>query len=278
MIFHSAQLFGSKTSRMARPQNVLYPGFLAALTAYVQTHSFAKAIVCYLAVLLLYALAAGYNNLSDKETDRLNKRTDNPMVSEQFNKYELRGFFAFNLLGLLVLQLFLHQPATIILCALYCLLSIAYSNRRVNIKSRGYFATLLLCLCYGVLPLLIGYHQHPGGDNVLLLCILQLLLIFPVLLAKDYKDEAGDKKTGKNTPLLISGPRSIKRLSIFISIATAAVYVSLSASYYPVSRAFIAMGYILLVAQLHMAGGKVSREVRLLLTAAMLLISLSAMD
>lgn len=197
--------------KLSRPQNVLLSGMLAIISARHVGATWQQAGSCYLVLLCLYALAAGYNNLRDTTIDTINKRSDNPLVQRQLSPQAVRKYFVVIIAVLCSLQLLIEQPYGTILCALYILLLIGYSQKRFNMQARGELAHIILAICYGVIPIMLGLTQ--GGNlptsRYYLVLLIVVVLLLPALLAKDYKDIRGDRICGKRTPLVRHGKRYV---------------------------------------------------------------------
>ncbi len=276
-MFRGAQDFGKSVSKLARPQNVVYPGLLAAIVGYTSSESLATGIACYLYIFLLYSLAAGYNNLTDLHTDGLNKRADNPLLGKSINRRALYLFFVTNLMLLTFVQFFIRQPHSLSICLIYLMLFLSYSHRRINIKSKGYFSAALLCICYGSLPLLLGIVQ--GGRvaaSIVYICVFQAILLLPIVLAKDYKDLIGDRLTNKKTPLVKYGAKAVTKVAIVSALFASIIFLVIDKQTPLYLQLLSALVYMALITWLHRNKGSVSQYLRLLLTVDMLAISLQA--
>jgi len=279
MMLHQATKTGRLLSKNSRPQNAVYPGLLSAISAYVLHASIHVAVICYIEILLLYAIAAGFNNFHDLQTDTLNNRFDNPLVQKGLDNKELGVFFAACILVIGISQLRLAQPATLFITTSYLVLTLAYSHPRTNIKARGLLGTLLLCICYGTLPFLLGALQ---GDTLktpefLLLLVLETVLIMPLILAKDYKDSKGDILTRKYTPLILYGSRVIFYIALATALLAVTIYSWLAIQYSISIVVVIACSciYLLLIYVLHTSKGTLAKSYRHVLVFALLTISLS---
>ncbi len=274
---NSARRSGQIYSRASRPQNVVYSGLLAAILAYVSHASFVRVIACYVLILMLYAVATGVNNIHDEQTDIINERSDNPLVSKALTPTRLRYFLVLALASIVVLQGPLAQPASIIITMVFLGLSFAYSGSKIRIMSRGLLAPLLLVLCYGTLPVLLGAAQSGAITNgALVLAALQIPLLLPVILAKDYKDLKGDKQTGKRTPLVLYGAVFVKWLSVAIAGITALIFVGLLLCFggLAIFGISVTVVYLKLVMYLHSSKAKVHRSIKLALLASVFSISM----
>jgi 4-hydroxybenzoate polyprenyltransferase len=274
-MFGSATSFGQSFSKLSRPQNVVYPGLLSAFTGYIISNSGLKAIACYFSIFFLYSIAAAYNNLTDIKTDRLNKRADNPLTNKTIKNSALLIFFILNIVSIALLQFLIHQPFSALICFAYGLLLIAYSHPRLNIKSKGYFATVLLSISYGSLPFLLGAVQGSHlTTHTIYICVFQALLIFPIVLAKDYKDLKGDRLTNKKTPLVKYGFNAVMVVAIFIALLASFMFLNLETGQSLFKLLSMATLYFFLIVWIHRNRGRINHYIRLILTMNMLAMSL----
>jgi 4-hydroxybenzoate polyprenyltransferase len=279
MSLRHAPEIGRLLAKVSRPQNIVYSGLLSAMMALIYHSSAVIACACYAQIVLLYAVAAGFNNLHDLETDKINKRFDNPFVNNSLSLVYLKGFFIACFFGVGLLQIVLAQPASLLLTLLYVLLTLAYSHPKIDIKARSLLGTLLLSVCYGALPFLLGAAQKPSLDvrHLLTFSGLQILLLAPLLLAKDSKDYKGDTLTNKNTPLVRYGQRGVSVISISVALLAVVLYIWLAhkgSNRLLISTALAAL-YLLLIAALHHTKGALARPLRNLLVCTLLGMSFS---
>lgn len=219
---------GNNLAKLSRPQNVLYSGLLALLLARLSGAEWPESLFSYFLLVSLYALAAGINNVRDTAVDAFNGRTDNPLTRTIIPRRMLYAYFGANLTVVMLLQFQLAQPATLLISLAYAVLLLAYSLPWPSLQSRGFIATLCLAVCYGGLPVLLGAAQgHALPGHTFVLAGLQLLLVAPLLLAKDYKDIVGDRKLGKRTPLVRYGVTYVQRASGLCLLVYAGFVVSL---------------------------------------------------
>jgi 4-hydroxybenzoate polyprenyltransferase len=275
---NSAVARGRLFSKISRPQNIVYSGLLACAAAYTAGAGMIRVVACYVTILLLYAIATGYNNLHDEITDKLNQRHDIAQAEPGL----LRRFLIICGGILALLQLVFAQPASIGITVCYFGLVAAYSHPKLRLMARGFWATGLLGLCYGGLPFLLGAAQGTmwSAAQCLSMAILQIFLLFPVIAAKDYKDIVGDTATGKRTPLVRYGHVIVNRVSTITAMLAASLYsafahdIGLQISVY----SGLAVLYVVLVWRLHGRHGRIAKREKSLLTAVILLISLSLMS
>ena len=217
----------------SQPQNAVFSGLLATGVATLGG-SVGAGVRIYGVLLCLYAIAATYNNLADIAIDSANKRTDNPFASNQLGQRAGQVWIGCNLLAVVLLQLWSVQPVTVVCVLTLTALIYAYSQSRLNLQSRGLVAPIVLSICYASLPYLLGASQVRTLTHYdYTLAGLNILLCMPLLLAKDYKDLAGDKAHGKLTPLVRYGARTVGRSALLLCLIASAGVVVLAASTSP---------------------------------------------
>lgn len=265
---------GRLLSKNTRPQNVIYPGLLAATIAYLRHASLKQCVACYVLLLCLYGVAASLNNVADIRTDTLNRRTDNPMVGGLLRRRDLSWFVLLALIAAVVLQEYLSQPYSGVIAVVYVALSFAYSDKRLNLQARGIWGTGVLCLCYSTLPFLLGMYQAPLHTyaRVFWIAVWTAIATAPIILAKDYKDVAGDKETGKMTPLVRFGTARLTMLTYGILALAIIIYTTLSSNKGTalwVSAAGSVV-YVLLTVLLHLRQGKMPKTYKSALMLALI--------
>jgi 4-hydroxybenzoate polyprenyltransferase len=257
---------GKTLAQLARPQNALYPALLASASAFLTKSSWAVVAACFFLFICLYAVAATYNNIHDVKTDRLNLRKDNPLVFTPVSVKTLQIFMGLNSLIALCIGLTLRSPYSLGIVAVYVVLLAAYSHPKLKLQARGWLSPVVLSICYGGLPLLLGLIQNVPVHNQWLwqLPLLQALLTFPITLVKDYKDIVGDTVTGKRTPVVRHGERVVQTTAIAASMLSATYFVYL-ARLWPLNLSIIiilAGLYITSVAWLHFKLGQLPIALR----------------
>lgn len=280
MNLREAPRLGGTLSKNSRPQNVVYSGLLAAATALLVGAPLVKAFTIYLVIFLVYALITSINNYYDIEVDKLNDRHDNPLAYGKLTLRQVQLFCGACLVTVSCLQLVLVQPVSLILVVVGLVLGLVYSLPTISIQSRGLLATVLLASWYGIIPLLLGNAQGTTWRtlNLILLSAMQLLLLSPVLLAKDYKDRVGDAATGKRTPLVRYGKKVTATVAAVSGLMGLVIFVSIYDRQFFVQIG-LSLLYSYLLYRLHVQAGAVRKLERLLLSAVMLtmlLLSLKA--
>lgn len=274
-----AARLGGNLVKLGRPQNILYSGLLAFGAAMVSGASWQKGLLCLALVWALYGLAAAYNNVQDIETDKRNRRTDNPLTTRRIPGRALNGFFIVHGLAAAGLQLVLVQPTGVMISVLYVLLSYLYSAPPLRLQTRGWLATATLALCYGGLPLLLGVSQgtHFYGTGLILLLVFQMVLLCPLLLAKDYKDMKGDAATGKRTPLVRYGIATVRRVAYSTALVATIIFTVVTWRNHIDSTLVLAAAgvYLLFAYHLHASKGLVNWRLSKLYTVCLLTMSLT---
>jgi 4-hydroxybenzoate polyprenyltransferase len=221
-IANNAPKIAQQLARLSRPQNVVYSGLLALEIAWLKG-SILYGVLCYLLLLCLYAIAVTYNNIRDVQVDRRNNRYDNPLVRAKLSIKTGYAWIGLNTVAVATIQPLLHQPTTILLSSTYVVLSFCYSNRRINLQSRGFTGMILLAVCYGCIPVLLA----GSAATLWWVALLQIPLLLPLLLAKDYKDVIGDRAEHKRTPLVRYGVRPVQLTAYVLSSLAASVCLAI---------------------------------------------------
>jgi 4-hydroxybenzoate polyprenyltransferase len=264
---------GALLSKLARPQNTLYPALLAAGMALIGDSAWQRAVASLISVGALYGLAAGYNNFQDLSTDKINRRLDNPLTRAIISPAGLYVFWALNATLLVAPQFVMAQPVSVLIVTGFLCIALAYSHPLINLKSKGWLSTVSLAICYGGLPTVLGAVQgNLRWSSILFLALLQVPLLTPSLLAKDYKDEKGDRATGKHTPLVRHGPQVVRIVSACFAGVAAVLYFTASPG---VVAALLLGSYLLFIYYLHRQKGRIPALPSKLGSALLLTISLT---
>ena len=89
----------------------------------------------------------------------------------------------------------------------------------VRLKAQSLVGTIALALCYSGLPVLLGAAQTVALPDILPTALLMTCLSVPGLLAKDYKDEAGDRAAHIRTPLVQYGATGVGRIAVSVAFS-----------------------------------------------------------
>jgi 4-hydroxybenzoate polyprenyltransferase len=168
-------------------------------------------------VILVYGTATIANDLRDRDIDRANGRAT-PLATGTVRPRQLVTLAAFCVAGIALLQVWLAQPGGVLFTAGYVTLAAAYSAPGLRVEDRGLAAPALLAACYIVLPLWLAVAlagAHVGALTGVLLGA--ALLGIAGLLHKDFKDEVGDRRYGKRTPLVRFGQVPVLVLSVILA-------------------------------------------------------------
>lgn len=209
---------------LCRPANVRKSALLLAGAALGFGAPGSQVALGLALLVLAYAAATIYNDLQDLEIDRANRR-DLPLVTGEVTPGQARMLMSACIAALALLQVWSRQPAGLAFTAAYLALSWAYSAPAVAVERRGLAATVLLGLCYAGLPLAFGLllaGVTPRAPTVLA----ATLLGAAALVHKDAKDEEGDRRHGKRTPLVRYGAAGVRRASGGFFVAGAVLLVA----------------------------------------------------
>lgn len=189
-----------------RPQMTVLPFIIfAAVTICHDGVSIGLLLLGWLELVSIYGAVALQNDVSDIATDRLNNRSDIPLASGHLSMQDTNRALQAIRIAALVVALLINQWA-VIWSVIYLFFGWLYSGRP-SFKNRPYLSLIVLALCYGVMPWLLGFiatRPQPNPFTVMLIASSFLFVLF-IMPLKDFKDRMGDAKTGKRTLLVVHG-------------------------------------------------------------------------
>lgn len=213
-----------------------------------------------LAVATWYAHAVAVNDLSDIEVDKINFKdkmtTDRPLLNGSVSEKGLR-YISYALAAIFILLCMITHWHLIIVGTVMIGFNYIYSMPPVRLSSRGIIAQLLLPLGYIVFPATCLFIAS-GTVTVLemMLVSAMYLLFIGRLLLKDFRDEKGDKQTGKRTFLVRNGARTTIVLAIVCMVLgiMGSVYVAqVYQLYLGVIAGACSVGVIVIMCKCYMA-------------------------
>lgn len=160
-----------------------------------------------------YMHAVAVNDLSDYEVDMINlthrdDASDRPLVNQSSDSKSL--WMILHFLEIILIGLWAAIDMRSVWCAVVLLfLNYAYSMRPFRISARGVLALLLLPVGYVLYPAGLVYMLGESHMTVeIMISIAGLFMLFMGrLFLKDFRDEKGDRATGKRTFLVRHGPK-----------------------------------------------------------------------
>lgn len=162
-----------------------------------------------LMILSTYSSQAVYNNILDIAGDRINA------PARPLARGSLSERFAWMLMGFLIVLGFAfayiaYAPLVLVNIA-FIALGVIYSSWS---KGRCFFSYGTLVTTHFVLPLLSAYAIFHGIDAKIAVVVLFLYISEVLAISiKDYKDVAGDEKTGIKTLPIVFGIKNAARLT-----------------------------------------------------------------
>ncbi len=204
-------------------------------------------LIAFGAFVSLWTSCYLFNDLSDVDSDRINK-LHRPLVKGRatYSQYRL-AFIVFSVMGL-SLSLALHPKAGAYLVGCW-LLGIIYSIRSIRIKhipglslfpSAASFSLLIAC----------GSVLRGGmSATTMYLSVIMFLLVFIAGNAKDLGDVRGDLGTGSTTLPMLIGVKVTVWMTILVSIVIGSLAL-LSFLFLPLGQGFLvpsSLGTVILV-------------------------------
>jgi len=208
---------GRAVAELIRPETSRWPAAVHVAAGLGAGLDGTTVVAGALLVLAAYGAAAAYNDLHDVEVDIANGRLDRPLAAGRAGPATARATIAGCLAVVVAVQPWLLQPAGAVVTLLAAGLAVAYSHPAVAVSASGLAATLLLAACYVGLPVLLAGRAH-GWALVAL-----LLLGASQVLHKDARDEVGDRRHGKRTPVVRWGTGVVARLAVAACLLGTAV-------------------------------------------------------
>ena len=196
----------------------------------------------------VYGVVALQNDLSDVDTDRLNRRKDIPLSQGMLTEAQV-------VITMLILSIIATLTAltigyfALVWVGVYIGLGYLYSGP-ANIKSRGISAALLLGFCYGAMPWIIGAIATNQLDNpsIAVFAFISFVYSSGVIVLKDFKDKEGDAATGKRTLLIRRGAKFTRNYYLAM---TSGSYILLGLYCYLITQNFAFTCVYLLVGMLN---------------------------
>lgn len=212
-------MLGKYAAQAIRPRNLRLPILIFLVTGLSSQLPWGYIIACIITIALCYGIVVTWNDTADAAIDKANNR-DLPLSQGVLTKHDLR-LLQILLFIAAAITLALNQSILLLVAAIiFCGIGWIYSFPPLRLSYRGLLAPLTLGLYYAVIPFQLAWLQRVPPDYVtgFLISISLVLISVAYLLYKDFKDLAGDRKFGKNTPLVLYGETTTKRLSLISAI------------------------------------------------------------
>jgi 4-hydroxybenzoate polyprenyltransferase len=160
------------------------------------------------------AIAAALNDRADVVSDRVNGRSDRPLVSGAATDRDVVAVIIVASIVALLALAALPQPSGLVIAAAACFIAWASACEPLHLQRRGFVGLVALATGYLVLPILLV----TGLDRLLIVAPLALIGA-GALAHKDVRDELGDRASGKQTFLIRVGARRMTWISALAALA-----------------------------------------------------------
>ena len=236
-------------ARSMRPQATLIPFLICCVVLAIRGNSLWAYIGASMILIATYGFVTVYNDLSDYKIDVANKRFDIPLVDGTISSLQLKrlmiGLFAVAFSAVLLFG----TQSTLLWMSVYMFLGYLYSGP-AHAKSHPIYSPIILGICYGAMPILLGYSMNGNEGAIfspLVLGILVASFLFSaaIILLKDFKDETGDRKFGKRTFLVAYGAETTQHavlLGTSMAYAILALNARISVSFFILFAILLAWG------------------------------------
>lgn len=228
-----------------RPKMILLPWFISMAVLLKDSASFHNLVVACVVLLLVYGSVTVLNDIADYETDVINKRIDIPLVKGTVTHAELMTLLIILSSGAFILAIAINLYV-MVWTAVYLIMGWLYSGLP-KFKNRPFLSLIVLGICYGVMPWLLGYALLVELPSLLRLgfMLASFIFVIGIMPLKDFKDIEGDKKTGKNTLLVTKGVNFVMRF--IVSLTTLGLGMLVLLAIHINSWLLVATGCVLLV-------------------------------
>jgi 4-hydroxybenzoate polyprenyltransferase len=179
--------------------------------------SFLTITLGWVLILSSYGIVVIYNDLSDIEIDKANNRQDTPLATNSLSKKDAyNALLVASVVG--ILSALVIHPLAIAWLIAYVGFGWLYSGG-LSLKNRSFFALMILAICYGVMPWILGLiiSYAPLDAGALVIMLASFLYVFGIISLKDFKDINGDKKHRKMTVLVKKGAKYTHRFIVALT-------------------------------------------------------------
>ncbi|MEO8691380.1 MAG: UbiA family prenyltransferase [Candidatus Saccharimonas sp.] len=246
--------------RISRPYNSLIPLLLLYIGATLVGASDWMIVVGMVILFVLHSVATIANDVEDMAIDKANKR-DVSVISSITKRQAWWILGLITVATIIVSAVFLNLLFTFML--LYLLvLSGAYNMRPQQLSRRPISSIVVLGICYGMLPLLMGASLGTLMPfNAILLSVFLAISRTSLSMLKDYKDASGDAAHHKRTFLLVYGRTRVRQVSVALAAIGYAGTIIMSGlllggQFWPWGVVSIALALWLLVERLRLSPTK----------------------
>ena len=226
---------GAAIGELCRAYNARTPIAVLVASAFAASAGSHTMITGVALILSTYAIAAALNDRADVVSDRVNGRTDRPLVSGAATERDVR--LVLIVAGLVATLAFLAapQPTGLVITAAAAFIAWASACEPLHLQRRGFVGLVALAAGYFVLPIVFATGVA-GAVTVAPLALIGA----GVLAHKDVRDEVGDRASGKQTLLIRVGHRPMTVLAAAaVTVGTVALFATLGAGWWLVPAAAV---------------------------------------
>jgi len=183
------------------------------------------AILVFAIILLVSAVAAQVNSMSDYEFDKKdNTKKELVQAMNALNKRTVKSAVAIevilSLALILMLSFFQAKPALMVLWLAAVFLAYSYSAPPLRLKSRSWLAPVSLLIVLSILPISFVFYSFSSEITYFFLLFLsgQALIVYGIIVPAEIRDYPVDKKMGIETMTVRLGLVKASLLSIGLLI------------------------------------------------------------
>lgn len=236
--------------RLTRPFNsvAVLLSFAVGYLYSVDTFDQKLFLVSLLIIVFIHSAFTVQNDVHDMDVDALNNRKS--LLLNKSLSIKSAELFILSLISAAIFTTLFssEQRLSVLFVAVLFMIGEIYNKRPLHLSRRPISSIFVLALFFASAPLAYGFllSGQPLTASFVALSILISTQRFSISLLKDFKDEKGDRKVGKNTFLIRYGKAAVTRISIGFGLISylgaAGIIVLVAEPHLLASAALIAIG------------------------------------
>ncbi len=213
---------------LGRPWNGIITGLFAVFGVYVAGGTLPpfNAVIIFLTFCIAYMAGATLNDIYDESIDKINMPY-RPLEEGRVSKQSAWTYsMAMHMVALLLSALISIEM--MVFTIVFFAFSAFYSMPPVYLSRRGFVAQLDLAFVAFLVPIYAGIVYATGAYSIstdmAAFMVSMYFLFVSIFLLKDFKDEKGDRKGNKRTPVVQYGMKTVR---VLLMLSTIVSYIAM---------------------------------------------------
>ncbi len=202
---------------LIRPLNSIHPLLLVYIGGIIVQAPGPMLVGALVVYFILHSAVTLSNDLDDIAVDAANGRDTSAaeLVKETGGQWLVAILYG----GSIIASILYFPVLFTVLLVVGLVCAWTYNQKPLQLSRRPLGSTIVLGLCYGLLPFLSGAAiNSPLTVELLILGLGLALSRVSLSILKDYKDAVGDAKHHKKTFLLVFGRTIVRRTSVVLAL------------------------------------------------------------